>query len=380
MIGGSCFIAVALAEGALALLSFAPSQLLIPARNHDDVLVYRLPKGWPDADARGFRNASVPAKVDLVAFGDSHTYGYNVEAPSSWPSLVAKTSSSTVYNFGMGGFGPLQAYKLLDEALCMNPKAIVLALYLQNDLADICEAYHQAEWWRSPEGKQLVDLGFCDSITVKPGPLSFLRPIRKGAQDFISSLRLASLVRTALYKCELNEPAVGERWVVADLAAHRFEMNKDRFAAVLEATDLSKSKTQKSFELVVELLVRMAMDCSRAGVGLGVLFVPSRELVFARALERAGQPVPELIRRVADLESRLELELVPELDQLGVPWAKAEPRLVELLESSDLLYPPRDSHPFANGYRAYARTVTDDLLPALGAKTQTSTEARSCVH
>ena len=87
-------------------------------------------------DANGFRNASVPPKVDVVALGDSQTWGINVHTDDAWPQQLEKLSGHSVYNMGVGGYGPIQYWILTDKALGLSPKVIVAGLYFGNDLYD----------------------------------------------------------------------------------------------------------------------------------------------------------------------------------------------------------------------------------------------------
>lgn len=59
----------------------------------DDHLGYRPSPGIPDHDSRGWRNPMAYKKADLVALGDSQTYGAGVDAMEAWPrQLEAMTS------------------------------------------------------------------------------------------------------------------------------------------------------------------------------------------------------------------------------------------------------------------------------------------------
>src|SRR2546425_6494051 len=87
-------------------------------------------------DANGFRNASVPPKVDVVALGDSQTWGINVHTDDAWPQQLERLSGRSVYNMGVGGYGPIQYWILMDKALSLSPKVIVVGLYFGNDLYD----------------------------------------------------------------------------------------------------------------------------------------------------------------------------------------------------------------------------------------------------
>src|SRR5579862_4874650 len=54
-------------------------------------------------DAWGFRNRQVPQQADIVAVGDSHTYGNTARMEDSWPIVLGHMTGRTAYNMGMGG-------------------------------------------------------------------------------------------------------------------------------------------------------------------------------------------------------------------------------------------------------------------------------------
>jgi hypothetical protein len=86
-------------------------------------------------DRWGFRNDSIPQKVELLTVGDSFTYGYLTPKKSNWPSIVGRQAGLTVYNVSMGAWGPSQylcAMKVYAAAL--KPKYIAIAVYLGNDI------------------------------------------------------------------------------------------------------------------------------------------------------------------------------------------------------------------------------------------------------
>src|SRR5882672_6569628 len=102
----------------------------------DPELGMRIKPNTPGHDANGFRNASVPAQVDVVALGDSQTWGVNVQSADAWPQQLAKLSQGSVYNMSVGGYGPVQYWRLTEKALAFSPNVIVVGLYFGNDLYD----------------------------------------------------------------------------------------------------------------------------------------------------------------------------------------------------------------------------------------------------
>lgn len=102
----------------------------------DALLGHRVAPEAYGHDANGFRNDAVPAHVDIVALGDSQTWGVNAKRSAAWPQSLEKKSGRTVYNMGLGGYGPVQYLALTDKATQLSPKIIVIGLHLGNDLYD----------------------------------------------------------------------------------------------------------------------------------------------------------------------------------------------------------------------------------------------------
>ena len=160
----SMVVALLLCEGADRLV-LSPVDYLSPTLVRDETLGIRLPPGSSGHDAWGFRNPRVPERADIVAVGDSHTYGNCARMAESWPSQVARISGQTVYNLGMGGYGPNQYFHLLKtRGLSLKPKVVVCGLYFGDDfdnalLYQVLEHLHRADrmddraaLWRWPSG------------------------------------------------------------------------------------------------------------------------------------------------------------------------------------------------------------------------------------
>ncbi len=141
------FLSLASIEGVLRYLNY-PVQSLRPENIYDDILLHRLPSDYPGVDKDGFRNLDVKSHADIVAIGDSHTYGFNVDIDNTWPRYISKMTGKTVYSFGMVGYGPLQYYYLSNRALEMTPTHTIIGLYLPNDLAGVCKLFLKSVFWK----------------------------------------------------------------------------------------------------------------------------------------------------------------------------------------------------------------------------------------
>lgn len=69
----------------------------------DPKLLHRVAPNSPGHDVRGFRNAASPEAADVVAIGDSQTWGINVRQEETWPSVLKRVGKVSVYSMSLGG-------------------------------------------------------------------------------------------------------------------------------------------------------------------------------------------------------------------------------------------------------------------------------------
>ena len=83
-----------------------PADYLTVEMVRDEVLgAVPSPSARGGFDAWGFRNPNVPDAAEIVAIGNSLTYGNTATMINSWPYVLARLSGRTVYNMGLGGYG-----------------------------------------------------------------------------------------------------------------------------------------------------------------------------------------------------------------------------------------------------------------------------------
>jgi len=90
-------------------------------------------------DRDGFRNAGPETdSADLVAVGDSWTFGFGVDDSVAWPRLVADSLRPLrVRNLGLIASGPGQYTRVLERfGLPLHPRVVLYGLFPGNDLDD----------------------------------------------------------------------------------------------------------------------------------------------------------------------------------------------------------------------------------------------------
>jgi hypothetical protein len=101
----------------------------------DPVLGVRMSTFYPGHDFRGYRNPGRRLQCDVLAVGDSQTYGYAAPPDGSWPAHLERLSGRCAYNAGVGGYCPPEYEVVVGELLSLEPKMVILGLYPANDVS-----------------------------------------------------------------------------------------------------------------------------------------------------------------------------------------------------------------------------------------------------
>lgn len=316
-------------------------------------------------DEWGYRNRAVPTKVDIVAIGDSHTYGNTARMEESWPSVVGAMTGKTVYNMGMGGYGPNQYYYLLNSrALGLKPEIVLCGLYMGDDFENAFTMTYGLEYW------------------------SFLRQHRFEGIDadiwreqddgkYFKEIRVWLSKNSVIYQIIFHGPIMSRlKGTIQVLQASR---EQDPFTTTLivedgkiqeafrpsgirDRLDPNRKEIREGMRITMKLLQEMNETCLKSGSRFVVVVIPTKEMVFADFLEHKpqihlGEVVDELLsnERLArrDLFEYLHKHAIPYFDTLSALKHKA----------GDELYvrSHRDMHPGRNGYRVIAESVIADL-------------------
>jgi hypothetical protein len=350
--------------GARLLLN--PADYLSATTVSDDILGLRIAPGAPGFDAWGFRNPRVPASVDIVALGDSHTYGNNAAMAESWPAVVGRLTGRSVYNLGLGGYGPNQYYHLLlTRALPLNPRWVICAIYMGDDFENAFRMTYGTDYW-SP-----LRRGSWASVDAD------IWETEDGAGG-LSSLREWLSRHSMMYRLLVHGPALGALKGALQLrrvarapgeattfltVANLGIQEAFRPAALRDRLDQGNPAVQEGMRLTFELLGSMDRTCHEHGCQLLVLVIPTKESVFADHLLRS----PQLHLRAATVdlikyEGQARDRLFAFLDHSRIPYVDVLPALRSRVASRLYTRSDRDMHPSQNGYRVIGEAVA----PVLG--------------
>ena len=375
-------ISLALAEGVLRVVEkiqlgdrAIESQLI-----KDPLLGLKLAPYAQKHDANGFRNDTVPPNVDIVALGDSQTWGVNVERQAAWPQQLSKISGRSVYNMGLGGFGPVQYHVLIPAALGLSPKVIVVGFYFGNDIYDAYRMAYQYEAHRALRSNTAA--GDLSVDTVGERANSFWNEEKQFHANFGRSsfsgwsfwlrehLALGRLLnRTGLWPGSQDiDYEIDKHWAKA-YPDHGFVCEEAGRETVLTTAyrlaglDIDEPRNAEGLRISKELLAQMQNEVDAKQTKLLVLLVPTKETVYATA--QSGKMREKIssdptYQRLVAMEGRIRSEIISTCQAKRIQCLDVLPYLSSALDRGERIYPTTtESHPNERGYFVIASAVRE---------------------
>jgi hypothetical protein len=290
--------------------------------------------GGPN-DLLGFRNRAVPNHADVIAIGDSQTYGNNALLEANWPSRLEdalEPHGAVIYSMAAGGWGAVQYLDMYSKAGVFRPRVVIVAFYSGNDPMESFRLAYGIEKWSGLRPDPAL------SLSDRPDPA------HRNAQwqtELSSGMQIVFTPWLRLYSIR-ESPAVDAGW-----------------------------------DIMAEVARRIAADAAGRGVHAVFTLIPTKELVYAPLLRGDGatvnQPYVDLVtieeRRIARLRRTLSaleggsyVDLLKPLQQAVLDGIETHPLYVQ-------------GHPNPTGYELIART----LAPEVGARLAATAGAPSAV-
>jgi hypothetical protein len=343
-----------------------PVDYLSPTLIRDDVLGIRLPPRSSGHDAWGFRNTRVPPSAEIVALGDSHTYGNTAKMSESWPHVLGTLTGKSVYNLGMGGYGPNQYFRLLEtKALDLHPRAVVCGLYLGDDFDNALRITYGLEHWsflrdpRSPAATGEWD------IWEHPSSESWHKRARiwLSSHSVIYKLLVHGLMGRLKGNVQVRNASKLYGPTATLVADEKNILEAFQPQKILQGLDQDDPKVREGMRITFRLLADMRDLCRSRNILFVVAVISTKEQVFADDLERnRSLPGSEVIDRLIRNEREAREKLFAFLRDRDIPCVDTLPRMRAAV-GREKLYAnsAQDMHPNRNGYRIIAEAVAEFL-------------------
>lgn len=365
-----------------------------PLYLQDERLGVRPNPHYPEHDSNGFRNRSVPKSADIIAIGDSQTYGISASREKAWPQQLSSISQRSVYNMALGGWGPLQYLMLTDNALGFQPNVIIQAFYAGNDIYDsFLSVYgkHQFPELRSTSPEIINQIEKLESdkklgnkiaeVTLSMGTgnpnvaenrYALIRYMLKHSK--LCNLILSAIMKISKPSLFLDDAGVSEQhWLAI----------KDHFKNIdgsqvyeakgirtvftpryrLCALNLEDKRLEEGLRISLQAVQIQAERMKAKGIHFIVLFIPTKEYVFKDILDREKYEYSDELRVLMTNEERMWIETRQFAKKNGIEYLDSLPTLRKYVYRGTQPYRcDNDGHPNATGYRAIAELVASELV------------------
>jgi lysophospholipase L1-like esterase len=297
-------------------------------------------------DGLGFRNATWPwpAHADIVAVGDSLTFGYGSADSEAWPVLVAKAlAPASVINLGLVGASPQQYQRLYERfGVNLHPKLLIVGFFGQNDFWDARMFDRWLSGGTSPNYMVWRDFG--QPMRVR---FSFDDPI--GSLDGLAHTIMTPVVRySRLYRLldalrgHAQDTSGGTRTITFS-DGHRVQVFEGEFAAMRAVSH----RNTREFQLALEALEHIQALAVRQGTHVLIALQPGKEETY----------LPGVVASMGDTTADLRAAL----DRAGIEYLDLGPAFRRHAAAGERLFHEVDGHPNPAGYALTAHLIAQHV-------------------
>jgi len=358
----SVSIAIFLCE-LLARVALNPSDYLSVEMVGDNILG-AIPSPHADAgfDAWGFRNKKVPETADVVAVGDSHTFGNTARMVDSWPYVLGQLTNLRVYNMGMGGYGPNQYFYLsTTKAFQLKPRVVLWGLYMGDDFENAYSISYGLDHWAYLRQLpvQKVNANIWDPPAAKPGWSKNIRIWLSRHSVLYQIVFHASFSGRVQGEMQIRNAAKLYPGIANSLIVPKKNiLEAFRPQSMLTRLDQKNPDVLEGMRITFELMQRMNDLCRKNNAQFVVVIIPTKEMVFSKYLEHnpnlsLGNVFDDLL--VNEREARQKL--LTFLNNSNIAYVDTLPALSGSVEHELYARTAADMHPGKNGYHVIAEAV-----------------------
>jgi hypothetical protein len=319
-------------------------------------------------DALGFRNRSVPKTADIVAIGDSQTYGNAATMDDSWPYVLGRLTGQRVYNMGLGGYGPNQYLELLKtKALGLKPRMILCGLSVTDDFDNAYHLTYGLDHWAYlrtlPDVKVDFDRWDTDSEPSAPGPGKALRVWLSRHSVVYELVFHTGLGDRLKGKVQISNAAQLYPGMATSLVLPEHHI-EEAFQPVanLHGLDQDRQSVQEGMRITFELLREMDEICRQNHIQFVVVVIPTKEMVFSKYLEHNSQIALSSVVDKLLHDERVALDRTFKfMSDSNIAYIDPLPALQQSAEQGVFTKSAGDMHPNKNGYRIIAEATSEGL-------------------
>lgn len=377
----SFVVTLILIEGMLLILSRANVTVTFPDTRElidDAELGKRTPPDAQGHDARGWRNQTALDQADIVVIGDSQTWGVNATLADTYPSVLGELTGHSVYSMAQGSYGAVQYRVLSERAIDLSPELVVIGLYFGNDFADAYSIVYGDYAHTDLRDPSFDMTAITQTIAERARMLqpeglagNNQQPVQINAPDFTLWERVQSGTYIGKFLTNLgvfDTLDTGASQQQLDVNIQRVEASPESLGYYRDGTiqtfftpayrqlvvDTSSPVIQEGIRISKEEYKDISEQLTASEIELLVVFIPTKESVYAPFAELLSDSYMRLIEQEAEIHD----EMADFFDDNSIAYVDTLPALQRAVADGMQLYPPTfDGHPLGAGYRVIAEVI-----------------------
>jgi lysophospholipase L1-like esterase len=345
---------------------------------NDALLGRRMSPFFPGHDRRGYRNQLALDRAEVLAVGDSVTYGFAAPPDGAWPQQLARLSGKSIYNAGVGGYGPCEYEAVATQLLPdIKAKTVLLGLYLGNDIGNAyASVYVDGRFpkYRSSDQSVLAAMNAADERATMAArqqrldPTDARQPIEPSLFEYSAVYSLLRSVRYGLQQ-HVDKPFRAGAEDSIEMAAKRpGRVTFNALAPVQTvfrnpeldalAVDLTDPRMQEGWRITKDVLVSMRDTLGSTNRRLVVVVLHNKPYEYSDLVRRHQPALGSAFFRLVDLEQSLTDDLTAFLRASGIEFVDTDRAVRSQLDGGSAAFPASDDHhPNSTGYAAIAGAV-----------------------
>lgn len=336
-------------------------------------------------DNNGFRNKKVPEKADIVVMGDSMVLGLRAKREEAWPQVLGELTGKEVYQMGHCAYGFPHYYHLIDKAIELEPEKIIISFYVGNDLYDAYNLVYSKDYWKEYRNSEIEKSRINEYDKVQEQNSDIKAAVVQGVDTNswkfqLLKIRLFVREHSKLYgllgdgtraireKIGLAQSQEDIQMNIQRLGENNpglaFHYDKEPIQTVLspqyrhEAFDLDNSIAKDGYRITKTMIEKIDKKLKENNIQLIIAIVPSKELLYAKYMERNNESIPVELKNVSMTTEKLVNDFKNYCDDNQILHHDITMDWLEALKQGRSLFPDTiDSHPNAGGYRVVAESV-----------------------
>jgi hypothetical protein len=357
-----------------ARLFLNPADYLTLDLAPDKILGRATSPGTAGFDKWGFRNQKVPPTADIVAIGDSHTYGNAARMDDAWPQVLGRLTHESVYNLALGGYGPNQYYYLLKtKALELKPRVIICGFYMGDDFENAFSITYGLDYW-----------AYLRELPVEKADFDIWEvPSNDAWHTWNKPLRLWLSRHSVIYQLVVHGPLLGRLngetqikhasqiygSAVSLIIPEKHICEAFHPKGILRWLDQDQETVREGMRITFKLFKEMDETCRENNIQFIVLVIPTKEMVFSPYLEHNPKlPLSDVLDKLIANERLAREKVFKFFSDSSIRHVDPLPALQGSVEHEIYAHTAADVHPNKNGYRIMAEAIAQSLATKTVAK------------